>query len=368
MLFDSSVRKELARGFGATAVVILTIVLTMFLIRTVGQAASGAVAPQDVVLLLGFVALGHLPTILTLSLFVAIVVTLGRLYRDSEMAVWFASGVSLVRFAKPVLQTSAPVLLVVGLLLLFAWPWGNRNGIELRERYQQRSDLSRVAPGVFQSSSDGRRVFFIEREAGDEAQARNVFILQSTDRSESVTTARSGRIEAEGDDRFLVLEAGQRNEAAADGARTLARFETYRVLVSEGAARSASMRSPRTVDTIDLIRQPTPRHQGELVWRLGLLCAAGNLTLLGLGLAAASPRRASNWNLLFALLTFLVYYNLVNLSQAWVGSANLGLGTALLGLHGGVFVLALALLWWRDHAAVASWRTWGRGRASPAAA
>ena len=45
MLFDSTVRRELARGFGATLVVILTIVLTSFLIRTVGQAASGAIAP-----------------------------------------------------------------------------------------------------------------------------------------------------------------------------------------------------------------------------------------------------------------------------------------------------------------------------------
>ena len=104
MLFDTTVRRELARTFGATLVVILTIVLTMFLIRTIGQAAAGAVAPQDVVLLLGYVALGHLPTMLTLSLFIAIVVTLGRMYRDSEMAIWFSSGVGLTRFVRPVLQ------------------------------------------------------------------------------------------------------------------------------------------------------------------------------------------------------------------------------------------------------------------------
>ena len=105
MLFDSTVRRELARGFGATLVVILTIVLTMFLIRTVGQAASGSIAPQDVVLLLGYVALGHLPTMMALSLFIAVVVTLGRMYRDSEMAIWFASGVGLSRFVRPVLRT-----------------------------------------------------------------------------------------------------------------------------------------------------------------------------------------------------------------------------------------------------------------------
>jgi len=39
-------------------------------------------------------------------------------------------------------------------------------------------------------------------------------------------------------------------------------------------------------------------------------------------------------------------------SQSWVASGRLSMGLAMLGLHGGVFALALALLWWRDHAAV----------------
>src|SRR4029453_4604021 len=125
MLFDSTLRKELARGFGATLVVILTIVITMMLIRVLGQAANGVGAPTDWLLLMGYTGLTHLPTILALSLFVAIVVTLGRMYRDSEMAIWFSSGVSLQRFVRPVLRTSWPVLLVVGVLMAFVWPWGN---------------------------------------------------------------------------------------------------------------------------------------------------------------------------------------------------------------------------------------------------
>ena len=96
-LFDSTLRQDLARTFGATLVVILTIVITMMLIRTLGLAAADVVAPRDVVLVLGYTALGNLPTILSLSLFVAIVITFGRMYRDSEMAVWFASGVGLTR-------------------------------------------------------------------------------------------------------------------------------------------------------------------------------------------------------------------------------------------------------------------------------
>jgi lipopolysaccharide export system permease protein len=357
MLFDKTVRTQLARTFGATLVVILTIVLTSLLIRTVGQAASGAVAPQDVVLLLGYVMLSQLSLMLSVSLFVAIVVTLGRMYRDSEMAIWFASGVGLSRFVRPVLRMAWPVLLVIALLQLVVWPWGNRNSLELRERYQQRSDLSRVTPGVFQSSSDGRRVFFVERDANDSSNARNVFILAQTDRNESVTSARSGRLEADGADRFLVLERGQRNEIdARSGERTLSSFESYRVLADEKSTRSAENRPPKAVPTMELVRQPSQRHQGELTWRVGMLLAAANLLLLGIGLAASNPRRASNWNLLFALLAFIVYFNLSNLSQAWVGSGRVGMGAALFGLHGGVFAIALGLLWWRDHAAVFSLR------------
>ena len=356
MLFDSTLRRELSRGFAATLVVILTIVLTMFLIRTLGQAAGGVVSPQDVVLLLGYTALGHLPTMLALSLFIAIVVTLGRMYRDSEMAIWFASGVGLGRFVRPVLRTSWPVLLVIGLLLLFVWPWGNRNSLELRDRYEQRSDLSRVTPGVFQTSRDGSRVFFIERDSADGVNARNVFILAQDERGESVTSARSGRLEMLGDDQFLVLTGGQRSERdARTGVSTLARFETYRVLAGERAASVDDKLPPRALQTIELIRRPDARSQGELVWRFGLLLGAANLLLFGIGLAATNPRRASNWNLLFALFAFVVYYNLINLSQAWVGGGRVELGPALAVLHGGAFVLALATLWWRDHAAVVHW-------------
>ncbi len=350
MLFDSTLRRELARNFGATLVVILTIVLTMMLIRTIGQAAIGQVAPHDVALLLGYVALGHLSTMLALSLFIAVVATLTRMYRDSEMSIWFASGVGLTRFVRPVLRVSWPVLLVIALLALFVWPWQNQRSVELKERYERRSDLSRVAPGQFQTSSDGTKTFFIERDASDKATGRNVFILTSQPDSESVTSARSGRVEIVGEDRFLELARGQRNEQnMKSGEKTLARFETFKQLVGERVLSSMDNLPPKARSTFDLLTDPTPRHQGELVWRLGLLFGAANLLLLGIGLSASNPRRASNWNLLFALLAFVVYYNMINLTQAWVASGKASMGGALLGAHGGALLLALFLLWWREH-------------------
>ncbi len=356
MLFDATLRRELARSFGATLVVILTIVITMMLIRTLGLAAGGSVAPEDVVLLLGYTALGHLPTMLALSLFVAVVVSLGRMYRDSEMAIWFASGLGLGRFVRPVLGMAWPVLVVVGALLLFVWPWGNQSSAELRSRYEQRSDLSRVAPGVFQASRDGSRVFFVDRASQEGVEGHNVFVLTRQPPLESVVSARSGQLLAEGGERVLQLDQGQRTETdAKTGVHTLSSFERYRVVVGDAAARTAEAAAPRTLPTLALIRDPILRHQAELAWRFGLLLAAANLLLLGVGLAATQPRRATNWNLLLALLSFIVYFNLINLSQAWIASGRYSMGGSMLALHGGMLALGLALIWWRDHAAVLQW-------------
>ena len=352
MLFDSSLRRDLSRSFGATLIVILTIVLTMMLIRTLARAAGGEVSPQDVVLLLGYVALGHLPTMLSLSLFIATAATLNRMYRDSEMTIWFSSGVGLTRFVRPVLRSSAPVLVVVLLLVAFVWPWVNQRSVELAQRYERRSDLARVAPGQFQSSRDGSRVFFVERNGDDARSGRNVFVLTSRGDVETVTSARSGRIDVVGDDRVVVLERGQRNEDnLRSGEKTVSRFETYRVLAGDRVLAADGTLLPRAQPTIELLRDPTPANQGELAWRLGLVLGAGNLLLLAIGLSATNPRRVGNWNLLFALLAFVVYFNLINLSQAWVASGRAGIGTMLAVEHGGALLLALGLLWWRDHGA-----------------
>lgn len=356
MLFQTVLRRELGRSFAATLVIVLTIVLTMMLIRTLGQAARGSASPQDVVLLLGFAAMAHLPTMISLSLFVAVVLTLGRMYRDSEMAVWFSSGLSLTSAVRPVFLTAAPALVLVAVLITLAWPWVNRQTLEVRERFERRSDVARVAPGLFQSSSDGQRVFFIDRDSDESRQARNVFILSQARGVESVTTAVSGTMVTQGEDRFAVLDRGQRNELRlATGERALARFESYRVLIDDAQVPAARAQPPKARSTLELLRQRSALGDGELAWRLGLLLGAGNLVLLGIGLSPVNPRRASNWNLVFALLAFVVYFNLINLTQSWVATRQLRLEVALLWLHGSALGGGMLLLWWRNHATTWKW-------------
>ena len=365
MLFHSSIRKELARSFGATLVVLITIVLTMLLIRTLGLASQGSVNPQEIMLVLGYTVVGRMPTILTLALFIAIVFTLSRMYRDSEMIIWFASGRSLGGFLGPVLRFAWPILVVITLMVFLVWPWANSQTDELRSRFERRGDLERVTPGQFQESSNGRRVFFIDKDT-DGAEGRNIFISSTEpDGRESIISARSGRIEWIGEQQYLLLSNGQRLETDANQRLQISEFEEYGTQVGGSALATSAGDRLKSRSTWGLLQSPDPASRGELGWRLGMALTAVNFVLIALATTAGNPRAGRGGNLFFTLFAFIVYYNLLNIGQGWVSSGQMSLATLMLSLHGGVFVLAALWLLKRHwNVSLRGWLTSLRNRGS----
>ncbi len=374
MLFQSSLRKELARSFGATLVVLVTIILTIVLIRTLGQASKGAVNPQDVMLLMAYATLGRLPTILGLSLFIAMVSVLSRQYRDSEMVVWLGSGKGLASFVRPMLRFAWPVLLVTAFSALWLWPWTNQKTQELKQRYEQRSDLDRVAPGQFQESSDGSRVFFIDRNSRDKS-GTDIFIATTDQRARTITTARSGEVNLVNGAQVLTLHDGERLEIAhPKGAQPppirISSFSSYGARISDGASRGLDLQSHKLLSTWALLQNPTRPNQGELAWRLGLALSTLNMVVVAVAMTSVNPRTGRSSNLIQAIFFFLVYNNLITLSQNWVQAGMVSLGALMALLHGGVLLLALAWLFKRHHnlnlplwMAWPGWATWRKARA-----
>jgi lipopolysaccharide export system permease protein len=341
MLFHSTIRKELARSFGASLVVLVTIVMTMTLIRTLSLASRGSVNPEEVLMVMGYTVLGYVSTILTLSLFIAIVGTLSRMYRDSEMVIWFSAGRGLAAFLRPLFGFAWPVLLVIALLSLVIWPWANQQTQELKDRYGSRGDLERVAPGQFQESASGRRVFFLDKDTPDNKSGRNIFISTVEKDKETVTSARTGRVEAVGDEQFLVLSNGQRleNSLKGEGLRII-EFELHGTRVDSGSLAAVAESPVKTRSTLTLVRNPTPLNRAELAWRLGMALAALNFVVLAITVSSVNPRVGRSGNLVFALFAFVVYYNLLNLGQSWVAGGRASMAGFLLALHGGTFVAA----------------------------
>jgi lipopolysaccharide export system permease protein len=335
----------MARAFGATVVVLATIVMTMLLIRTLGLASRGSVDPAEVLMVLGYTVLGHAPTILTLSLFISIVATLSRMYRDSEMAIWFTSGQGLGSFVWPLLRFVWPILLVIAVLALFAWPWSHQQSQVLSDRFEKRGDLERVTPGQFQESAGGSRVFFVDKDSVGGKTAGEVFIATTEGGKQSITSAKKGRIDTVGLDQFLMLSSGQRleTEIGKPGLK-MSEFEGYGVLVNEKAQDLERAVSPQALSTRTLVAGHTPVFLGELSWRIGLALAALNFVFIGLAVSSVNPRIGRNGNLVFSLFTFILYYNLLNLGSSRIASGTTDFWRFLLALHGGAFIATTLLL------------------------
>ncbi|MEY5097699.1 MAG: hypothetical protein RJA36_418 [Pseudomonadota bacterium] len=368
MLFDSTIRRELSRSFGANLLVLFTIVITMLLIRTLGLASKGSVNPEEIVLVLTYTMLAQLPTVLTIALFVAIVSTLARMYADSEMVIWFAAGRGLAGFLKPILRFAWPVLLVIALMVGFVWPWSNAQIELLRDRYEQRGDLERVTPGQFQESSGGRRVFFIDRDtAGGGKEGRNVFIASTDDNGrESITSARSGRIEWRDGEQFLMLGHGQRLELPPPdqphASLRVSQFDSYGIRVGGGQSATGSSAKLKAHPSWELLADGGRAALGELSWRAGMALTAFNFVLIAVALSVTNPRAGRSGNLVFLLFSFVLYYNLVNLGVGWIATGKVRWLPYMLGLHGGVLLLTLAWLAKRHF----NVRLWPRRRATAA--
>lgn len=349
MIFQRALRRELVSTAGAVFTTLFTITITVMLIKILGQAAGGKVASQDVIALIGFAALRYLPIILILTSFISVLVVVTRSYQDSEMVVWFASGLSLTHWIRPVLTFGFPVIAIIVALSFFVTPWANQQSVEFRERFQKREDIARISPGRFQESSSSDRVFFVEGVAGDASHVRNVFVNTVQDDRTSIVVAREGRVELDKNgNKFLVMDQGRRYDGVHGQSEfRLMDFERYGVLVGSESQAVIGDVSARSLPTHLLLRDLNPYNRGELMWRVSLPLMGVLLMLLAIPLGFVNPRGGRSANLLVALLLFIVYSNMVSVFQAAVVQERMSLGMAWWPLHLSAMLLIVALFSWR---------------------
>lgn len=332
----------------AVFVTLFSITLTTQLIRLLGQAAEGVVLSNGVLPLLGFSALNYLPVLLSLTLFISILIVLSRSYRDSEMVIWFGAGQSLIAWVGPVLLFAMPVIFLIGVLSLFFSPWATSQSEEYRRLMDQRDDLSRVSPGVFREAGDAERVFFVEAVAGEEESVRNVFISTMHDGQLGVMVSKKGlRRSEQNGDRYIVLLNGRRYQGTPGMADyRVMDFEKYSLKIEAGGGRPGQA-STKAMSTLSLIQGEANPERAELLWRIGLPLSALNLVLLAIPLSFVNPRASTSINLVFALLAYMVYSNLMSMAQAWVAQGRLSFAVGWWIIHLSMFLLLWVLFWWR---------------------
>jgi len=361
MIFHQALRRELSFTTGGVFLVLVTIMVTTLVIRILGFAANGAVNPEDALVLIALATLGYLAVLLTVSLFVATLIVLVRWYKDSEMIVWFASGLSVTSLIRPILQFATPLIIIIALLALFVWPWANRESTLISQRFQQRDDVSMVSAGQFKESAKAERVFFIEELDVDKSEVKNIFVADSKNGRLSVAVSSVGYIQnSAGGEKSIVMHNGRRYEGQPTQPDfRILEFDEYSTNIHSKDALAPPPRD-REKNISELLDVSNPENinpnKAELLWRIGLPLMALGLILIAIPLAYVNPRLGSYTAMFYAVLIYLIYSNLLNLTQSFVSKGKVSMLVGIWPIHLIALFIAICLIrnrlnpslkWWQ---------------------
>jgi len=357
MIFERSLRKELSYTTGAVFLVLMTIMMTTLVIRILGFAASGSINPKDVVILIMLAVIGYIAVILSVSLFVATMMVLIRWHKDSEMVVWYASGLNLKRLYGPVLRFAIPWIIVIAVMALFVWPWSNAKTSEISQKFKGRDVTSMLIPVQFFESVNTSRVFFIENIDPVTNKIHNIFVADHKNARLTIAMAETGKINfLDNGIKQIQIENGKRYEGQPNkGDFKILEFDGYTVDIEKKTPTPPSY-SPKESPSLALLEDPNPVAMGEILWRIGLPLMALGLVLVAVPLAYVNPRRGNYINLIYAVFTYLIYSNLLNISQTLVSDGKQSFMTAFWPIHVFAIFIAFILVRNRMNPAISWWK------------
>jgi len=334
LLFKKSLVHELIITAFAAFIILFGIVVAQRSGLLVSVAARGAMPNDAIVTMLGLNLVQYLPMILSLALFLAVLMTMSRWHRDSEMVVWFSSGLSISSWIRPVLNFAMPVILVIGVVSLFVMPWATQKVNTYMAQIESRDELSTINPGVFKESTGADRIYFIESFDELGKVVKNIFVQSTQHQKIGVMVANNGHREVEkNSDSFLVMQKGRRYESIPNSAEMkTTEFERYAIRVKTKEVKEKPL-NLQGQDTTALLISDTNAASGELQRRLSLPIAAFILVLLAIPISFVDPRAGRSLNLVLALLIYFIYNNLLTVMQAWITQGKLNPIIGLWPIH-----------------------------------
>lgn len=323
------VLRETGTAWLGVTLVLVVVLLTNRLIRFMADAASGRVPADAIFALLGLKAVSHLGTVLPASLFLGVILALGRLQDDSEMTAMQACGVGPGRLYRALFAVAVPVALLVGACSLVLGPFAERTGEIYLAEAQQHMEFQGVRPGRFMTLADGELVLYAE-SVNEDGTLEGVFAVAADDGTERVVAAAEAhRSQARDGGQYLVLEDGERLDILPPGEGWQSiRFAEHGVFLEGPGA--AEVRSKQDmIASAALLASAAPEDRAELHWRLAMPLTTLVLALIALPLARSAPRHGRYGKLVLGVLLYLAYFNLLKAGQDWLSA---GLVPPWLGL------------------------------------
>lgn len=322
--------KEVGVTFLGVTLLLMLIFLSSTFVRILAEAAEGDYPAGLVLSLFALKSVGSMVLVLPVSLFLGVMLALGRLYKDSEMVAMTACAVGPEHVLRSVAKLALVIAVLISMLALYVGPWAEEVSQRLLDEAQAKVEIEGVVPGRFTQSESGDELIYAA-SAGRDGELRGVFAHQRKEDSVVLLSAQSARtyVDPQTGHRYLLLRDGYRYEGVAGTSeyRTL-HFAEHGILLQTREV-VASKRRRNAIPSDLLLESTDPADMAELQWRLATPISALLLALLAVPLSKTNPRQGRFGRLFIGIMLVVIYNNLLSVGRSALAKGDISpwLGT-----------------------------------------
>lgn len=341
-VLDKMIALDLLRTLLAVWSVIVVIIVSRQFIRVLDKAIEGQVSNQTLLTVLGLKTIIAGAAFLPAALFMAVLMVLGRMYRDQEMSAVASAGGGAGTVYRAIFLLVFPLSVLASGLSFYVSPWAEAMMDQLMHQDKESADLRGIAAGKFSEYSQGDLVFYVEK-IDDDKKMHQVFVQHRQGDRLAIINAEAGRVEDLPGGRYIILEKGERVqgqpgavnyvlEQFAEYAVRIDAKETSRVFDKESIASSALLGSGQITDIAELQR------------RFSIPMGIMLLSFIAVPLAQMSPRGGVYGNMLVGFLIYFSYGNLIRVGHSWVINQTIPVWLGFFGVNTLLLVVGGILL------------------------
>lgn len=345
--------RETVFTWAAVTVILMLILMSNRFALLLGDAAAGRLPRDTVFALLGLASVNYFIVVIPVALFLAVMLALGRLYRDSEMTTLAACGIGPGQIYQPLMAIAGGLAIVLAVLALQVAPWASRTTAIIKSYAQHNAQVGNLASGSFKEDQHGRGVLYAASVSRNGRALQDVFMAGPNGVRQDVVTAVRGTRIVTGDQGAgtLVLHDGYRYDGVPGQADfRIVKFAQNSIRLTP-AVPETGPESYSSLPTPALLQEHTPGAVSEFQWRLSVPLSALLLVFLAVPLARTSPRRGRYGRLLAAILVYVIYSNLLGVARVWIERrvvpASVGVWWVLLLLLAAALVMLVKQYGWR---------------------
>lgn len=368
-LIDTIVAKYLIRNvwivLSALFLIIGLVIFGNQVVLIVKESLRHGIPTADLLPLITFNMIRDTPLILSLSLFLAIILTISKLHKNSEAIVMNSLGVGDKHFMVFIQPVVLPVSIFILLLTTLVAPWSKQQKSLIMNRNDNALEFAFIKQKEFQKFKDGNIVFYATKvEDGIESSQQimeEVFIYALVNGDPVITLAKEAQkyTDLDTNNTYLRLKDGVRYHGfPSDTNKKILNFDLYDLQIVDGERQQdkSNFTQTESQSSIDLFYSDDPRDAAELQWRLSQPLSGFILSFLGVLLGKASPRGEKNLGLLFGVVVFILYNNTLLVAKSLLEHGEISIWIGLWWVHLLMFALILVLYGYRHKKLSSTWR------------